>query len=96
MKGDNEECVAGKDNEGHQVLQYYIITGESSIPVAQLKAGFHPAETLSSINKSPSVLFETSKTIPLHHYPSTKPSTAPGAISTWLQLPLPAERREQT
>lgn len=35
------------------------IVGESSIPVAQLKAELHPAETLSSIGKIPSVLFET-------------------------------------
>lgn len=40
-------------------LLNYSIMGESSIPAAQLKAGLHPAETLSSISKIPSVLFET-------------------------------------
>lgn len=37
-------------------LLNYSIMGESSIPAAQLKAGLHPAETLSSINKIPSYL----------------------------------------
>lgn len=40
-------------------LLNYNILGESSIPVAQLKAGLHPAETPSSISKIPSALFET-------------------------------------
>lgn len=40
-------------------LLNYSIMGESSIPVAQFKAGLHPAEILSSMSKIPSVLFET-------------------------------------
>lgn len=67
MNGENEGFVASKDIEEDQVTNYSTM-GESSIPVAQLKAGLHLAETLSSINKIPSVLFEThQKTIPLHH-----------------------------
>lgn len=82
-----------------RLLNHGCIMDESSIPVAQLKAGLHFAETLSSISKIPCVLLEThKKQFPYitDSQPNQELLLVPSAPSTWLQLPSPAERREQT
>lgn len=96
MNGENEEHVEGKDIEGDQATEVQYHRWQlNSFGTAQGWAS--PCRNSFQYKQdSQCAIWDISKPIPLLHCPSTKPTTAPGAISTWLQLPLPAERREQT
>lgn len=95
MNGESEEYVAGKDMEDQVIELQYSGWELNSCGTAQGWAS--PCRNSFQYKQdSQCAIWDTSKRAPQHHWLSTKPSTAPGAISTWLQLPFPTEGREQT